>query len=88
LCRFARQHITVAVSGDGADELFCGYDRYIAMRILRNAGVLPQFLRQRLFGTLVPLLPDSGERTLTGRLRRLFKLLASNPDSAYFDLLD
>ena len=88
LCRFARQHITVAVSGDGADELFCGYDRYIAMRILRNAGVLPQFIRQRLFSTLVPLLPDSGERTLTGRLRRLFKLLASNPDSAYFDLLD
>ena len=88
LCKFARQHITVAVSGDGADELFCGYDRYVAMRILRGAGVLPQFIRQRLFGVLTPLLPDSGERTLTGRLRRLFRLLAGDSGSAYFDLLD
>ena len=88
LSRFARRDITVALSGDGADELFCGYDRYVAMRLLHNAEILPDFVRKRIFGALVPLLPDSGERTMTGRLRRLFRLLGANKESAYFDLLD
>ena len=89
LCSFAREKVTVALSGDGADELFGGYERYHAMRMFSRVSSAPAGLRKLFFGTIQRLLPDSGERTVSGRARRFFKLLSSTtPERAYFDLLD
>jgi asparagine synthase (glutamine-hydrolysing) len=65
--RLTRQHVTVALTGDGGDELFCGYVRFLAAE---RAEQVPLTLRQ-VAARLAQRLPrGSIERTLLGRARR------------------
>ena len=57
VCRMARQQVTVALSGDGGDELFAGYDRYLTAMERRKFDSLPRWAgsiyRERIHG-LIP----------------------------------
>jgi asparagine synthase (glutamine-hydrolysing) len=65
--RLTRQHVTVALTGDGGDELFCGYVRFLAAEAAER---IPLPLRQIAAGVARRLPASAVERTLLGRARR------------------
>ncbi len=68
IAKFAREHVTVCLSGDGGDESFAGYGRYLMTeQIARRTGRLPKVLRRTLAGALKTL-PAARLNALLGLL--------------------
>lgn len=59
LSQLARENVTVALGGDGADELWAGYEHYIGYKIALWYNHLPAFLRKKVIAPLTSLLPGS-----------------------------
>ncbi|MBX7171749.1 MAG: asparagine synthase (glutamine-hydrolyzing) [Pyrinomonadaceae bacterium] len=53
-----RKYVTVALNGDGGDESFAGYERYVAMNLAEKYRKIPKVLRKGLIETSVGLLPN------------------------------
>jgi asparagine synthase (glutamine-hydrolysing) len=59
VCKTAREHVTVALSGLGGDEAFCGYERYLGFDLARHFERVPEFVRSLLLDPVVSWLPES-----------------------------
>lgn len=88
VARLTRQHVTVALSGDGGDELFAGYDRYRWARLIeRRTGWWPGMVRPVAAGALRMLAGIGNLRTRERRRRMADLARSASRDRRYALLL-
>jgi asparagine synthase (glutamine-hydrolysing) len=84
VCELAREEVTVALSGDGADEAFAGYRRHrFQLQGERLRGMIPASVRQPLFGALGRWYPKADWAPRPLRAKSTFIELAQDGGEAY-----
>jgi asparagine synthase (glutamine-hydrolysing) len=84
VCEMAREHVTVALSGDGADEALAGYRRHVFHHgEERLRGLLPQSIRGPLFGMLGSIYPKADWAPRPLRAKTTLLSLARSGEEGY-----
>lgn len=84
LSKLTREHVTVALNGDGGDEAFAGYERYYAARVASALDAIPMALRRPVLATIAGAIPDSlSPRSTARRARRFLQAAALDPAERY-----
>ena len=85
LSKMTSEHVTVALTGDAGDELFCGYDRYRAVRLMQKISMLPKPLR-KMAAVASAVSPSSvRQKSILRRGKRFLSTLALDPEARYLN---
>ncbi len=80
-----RQHVTVALNGDGGDESFAGYERYMAMEVAEVYARIPRVLRRTLIEGPVNAFPTSElKKSRVRDVQRFFMAANEGRNDRYF----
>ncbi len=83
--QMTREHVTVALSGDGGDEQFAGYDRFYAATLVKKLGIVPKPVWQFAAATLAILPEGTGYYNSVKRAGRFARGASQSLGRAYFD---
>jgi len=87
LAQMTRQHVTVALNGDGGDENFAGYDRYVGNKLAAIYDRLPSMVRWLAEGVVSHLPASSHSKTYLNSLKRFFEAVPFEPRIRYLHWL-
>ncbi len=80
--KLARDHVTVVLNGDGGDESFAGYDRYVANALAQRLSLLTPVLGSAAFRKALDLLPHGATSASSRwRLKRFVQQLGRSPQA-------
>ena len=84
LAKMTRQHVTVALNGDGGDECFAGYERYAAMKMAERYHKLPGLVRKGVLEPAISAIPESRvTRSRLGKARRFLNVMGRPTGERY-----
>jgi len=83
IAELTRSHVTVALNGDGGDENFAGYDRYVVNRRARRGDLVPIGLRRSAAALIRRLPASSHQRQPWRKLAAVASAMAEVPERRY-----
>lgn len=87
LSQMTRQHVTVALNGDGGDENFAGYQRYNILKFLSMAHIFPLSLRKKIIAPLAQFLLGLWNNPRQEKAKVLFESIQHSLGKTYFYLI-
>ena len=88
VCKVAAQHVKVALTGLGGDELFGGYRRHVGISLGDRYAKVPAWMRERLAAPLIRSLPESRNSSdVVDHLKRFVRASGASPALRYQDSL-